>query len=169
MRKALKVINELKKSRIIKDYAIGGGIAVIYYVEPILTYDLDIFFIPREENKLAVLSPLYNFLKRKGYKFDKEHVIIEDIPVQFLPAYNDLLKEAFKNAYVTKYKGIKTKVFEPEYLLAIMVQTFRAKDKERIIKMLDEAEIDKRLFKRILKKYALLEKYNRFVKLYYGE
>ena len=169
MEKALKVINELKKKRLIKDYAIGGGIAVIYYVEPMLTYDLDIFFIPMKEEDSEVLSPIYQFCRAKGYRIDKEHIIIEGIPVQFLPAYNDLVKEAFESTFVTKYKKTKTKVFKPEYLIAIMVQTFRAKDKERIIKMLDETDIDKGSLKKILKKYNLLEKFNRFVKLYYGE
>jgi hypothetical protein len=44
LKKTLKVLNDLKKKGIIKDYAIAGGIATIFYVEPILTYDLDIFF-----------------------------------------------------------------------------------------------------------------------------
>lgn len=35
----------MTKDNYIKDYAIGGGIAAIYYIEPILTYDLDIFII----------------------------------------------------------------------------------------------------------------------------
>jgi hypothetical protein len=42
--KTLKVIGGLKKNKVILDYAIGGGIAVLYYVEPLLTYDLDILF-----------------------------------------------------------------------------------------------------------------------------
>lgn len=169
MEKALKIINELKKRKIIKDYAIGGGIAVIYYVEPILTYDLDIFFLPKEEGTLDVLSPVYSFLKRKGYKEDKEHMIIEGIPVQFLPAYNQLIRESLNDVYEMKYKGIKTRVIKPEYLIAIMVQTFRPKDRERIIKMLDEAEIDGALLDSILKNYKLHSKFSKFIKTYYGE
>lgn len=41
----LKVINGLRRDKIIVDYAIGGGIATVFYVEPILTYDLDIFVL----------------------------------------------------------------------------------------------------------------------------
>ena len=39
-----------------KAYAIGGGIAATYYIEPVLTYDLDIFFIPASEG-LDILAP----------------------------------------------------------------------------------------------------------------
>ncbi len=75
----------------IKDYAIGEAIAALYYVEPLLTYDLYIFFIPVEES-LDVLSPIYNHLKKIGYKTHKEHMIIEGVPVQFIPVYNELIK-----------------------------------------------------------------------------
>jgi hypothetical protein len=37
LEKALKVIHELHKSGLIRAYAIGGGIAATYYIEPILT------------------------------------------------------------------------------------------------------------------------------------
>lgn len=51
MDEALKVINELAKKGIIKSYAVGGGIATILYTEPLLTYDLDVFYVPLEEEQ----------------------------------------------------------------------------------------------------------------------
>jgi len=52
MEKALQVIEEITRLGIIKAYAIGGGIAATYYIEPVLTYDLDIFFIPAKDELL---------------------------------------------------------------------------------------------------------------------
>lgn len=168
MESIIKIINELKEKGLISDYAISGGIAVVFYVEPILTYDLDIFFLPAREKKgLISLSPIYDYLKRKGYHADKEHIIIDQTPVQFIPVYNELIKEAVKNAHVTKYKKTKTQVLQAEYLIAIMLQTFRPKDKERIIKLLDEAKIDMKRLKEILKRHNLIERFNHFLKLYY--
>jgi len=57
MEKTLKVINAFKENKVIEDYAIGGAIAALYYVELLLTYDLDIFFITVEEG-LEVLHPI---------------------------------------------------------------------------------------------------------------
>jgi hypothetical protein len=34
MRKTLEIINELKQKGFITDYAIGGGIATLFYIEP---------------------------------------------------------------------------------------------------------------------------------------
>lgn len=170
MEKAIKAVRELQRRGLIKNYAIGGGIATIYYVEPILTYDLDIFFIPPEEEKeIMSNSSIYDFLETKGYKPHKEHIIIENLPVQFLPAYNELIREAIENAVEVKYKKTKTRIFRAEYLIAIMIQTSRPKDKERMIKILDEAEIEKGYLTKILQKCGLKEKFERFVRLYYEE
>jgi hypothetical protein len=91
MKKTLKIINELKEKGLIGDYVIGGGIATIFYVEPFLTYDLDVFIIPSKKEKkknLILLSPIFNYLEDKGYHWRGEHIIIEGIPVQFIPADN---------------------------------------------------------------------------------
>ena len=45
MEKALAVINHLEKDGLIGRYAIGGAVAATRYIEPIQTYDLDIFVV----------------------------------------------------------------------------------------------------------------------------
>ncbi len=169
MEKTIEIINELQKEGLIRNYAIGGGIATIFYIEPILTYDLDIFFIPSEEKRITTLSSIYHWLRKKGYKPYKEHIVIEEIPVQFIPVYNELVKEAVENSADKRYGKTKTRILKAEYLIAIMLQTFRSKDREKIIKILDETEIDIDYLTKILQKYNLKEKFDRFMRLYYGE
>jgi hypothetical protein len=165
--KTLKLIKELKKAEVVKDFSIGGGIAALYYIEPLLTYDLDIFFIPIEDS-IDVLSPIYSYLKEKGFKTKKEHVLIEGIPVQFIPVYNDLVKEAVQHSIEAKYGRIKTRVLGLEYLIAVMLQTYRPKDRERLVKVFEQAKIDIRLLKKILKQHGLYDKYIRFKEMYFG-
>ena len=101
--KTLKVLNDLAKKGLIERYVIGGGIAVIYYAEPVLTYDLDVFcFLSTEREGLITLSPIYEYLGKKGYSVQGEHVAIEGIPVQFIPAYNELVEEAVNKAVEIK-------------------------------------------------------------------
>ena len=166
MESAIKIINEIQKTGLVKAYAIGGGIALSYYVEPILTFDLDIFFIPPKE-RLDSLSPIYEYLKKKGYKHQKEMIIIEGIPVQFIPAYNELVKEAVEKASQSKYRRVKTRILKVEHLLAIALQTDRSKDRERVIKILDEARIDKSYLEKILKRFDLYDKFLNFKSRYY--
>ncbi len=166
MDKTLKIIKELKTRKIIQDFSIGGGIAVLYYVEPLLTYDLDIFFIPVEDS-IDVLAPIYDYLKDKGCKTQGEHILIEGVPVQFIPVYNELVKEAVLRTAEVKYGRMKTKVIGLEYLVAIMLQTNRAKDRERLVKIFHEAKVDLQLLKRVLKKFNLLDKYTKFKDMYF--
>ncbi|MCK4257134.1 hypothetical protein KAX35_09615, partial [candidate division WOR-3 bacterium] len=79
MRNTLQVINELKEKGLIKDYAIGGAIGALRWIEPFFTRDLDIFIVLKEkseEGELIVLSPIYEELKKRGYIWEGHWIII---------------------------------------------------------------------------------------------
>jgi hypothetical protein len=96
MEKPLQVLNTLESDGVITRYAIGGAMAATFYAEPVLTFDLDIFvLLPHRQvaGGLLSLAPLYEDLRRRGYIEEGECVLIEGVPVQFLPVYNALLDE----------------------------------------------------------------------------
>ena len=157
MEKTLQVIEEMARLGIIKSYAIGGGIAATYYIEPILTYDLDIFFLPAKEG-LDEIAPIYEFARGRGYDEQDEALVIEGFPVQFIPAYNDLVREAVADPAMLTYRGVKAKVVRAEFLAAIALQTGRAKDRERFIRLLESGSVDRTILARILEKHGLAEK-----------
>jgi predicted nucleotidyltransferase len=163
MREAILVINELKEKGLIKDYAIGGGIATLFYTEPFLTYDLDIFILTETTSTQAIidLSPIFEYLKKKGYYWKGEHILIEGVPVQFIYA-DELEKEAVEKARIAEYEGVKTKVIAPEYLIAILLRAGRKKDIEKVEKLLQEAEIDKEELRKILDKFGLRERFKSY-------
>lgn len=166
--RVFKVINKMYQEGILISYAVGEALATIYYTEPFATKDIDIFFIPPEKDKLIVLTPFYNFLLKKRYKTYKEYVMIGGVPIQFIPTATELEKEAVENAISVKYKNIDVKIFRPEYLVAIFLDVFRAKDRDKLLKLLDQAKIDKALLKNILARHNLDKKYNDFMEKYYG-
>lgn len=49
----LRASNELVSAGLIKDYAQGGALAAIYYIEPVTTYDADIIFIASDKTLSA--------------------------------------------------------------------------------------------------------------------
>ena len=51
-----------------------------------------------------------------------EHVLIEGVPVQFLPAYNALADEAIETAATLDYEGVPVRVVRPEYLVALYLE-----------------------------------------------
>ncbi|MCM8820377.1 MAG: nucleotidyltransferase [Candidatus Omnitrophica bacterium] len=164
MRETIKVINKMVKEGLFNDYAIGGGIATMFYIEPFLTYDIDIFLLLEHwKGNVVLLTPVYDYLKEAGYKWKGEHIIVEGVPVQFIPA-DELEKEAIKNARRIVYEGVKTKIIGPEYLIAILLRAGRKKDIEKIEKILDEVKIDKKILNDILTRYGLDESFRAFLK-----
>src|SRR6266481_1183112 len=118
MKTTLQVLNELEGSRVIERYAIGGAMGATFYVEPLLTFDLDVFVtLPRTAAGLVTLTPIYEALRARDYKQEGECVDVEGVPVQFLPAYNPLVEEALHEARETTYEETPTRVLRAEHLL----------------------------------------------------
>ena len=150
----LRAANDLVLAGLIKDYALGGALAAIYYTEPITTYDADIIFVANNETLSAGIPEIYWHLQSKGWRVEREHLLIGDFPVQFLAA-SGLTEEAVREAIPVQYEGVPAKVFRPEYIIAIAASVGRHKDFARIEQMLDQVKIDKALLDDILRRYSL--------------
>ena len=64
----LRAANELVSAGLIKDYALGGALAAIYYTEPITTYDADIIFVASDKTLSAGIPAIYSHLQLKGWR-----------------------------------------------------------------------------------------------------
>ena len=158
MRQTLEVLNSMVLDGIIKDYAIGGAMGAMYYTEVFTTYDLDIFVVFADEERIDVLAPVYQYLRGRGYNTDMnmaECINIEGVPVQFLPAYDNLVRDALGDARKIDYDGVPTKVLKATYLAAICVKVGRPKDKVRTQLLLASDGFDNAEFQRILLKHGL--------------
>jgi hypothetical protein len=150
----LRAANELVSAGLVEDYALGGALAAIYYVEPFTTYDANIFFIPATEDLTGGIPQIYEALRARGWKVEEDHLLLRDFPVQFLAAHG-LTEEAVKEALSLNYKGVATKLFRPEHIIAISASVGRLKDLARIEQVMEQADIDKNLLETILKRYKL--------------
>ncbi len=161
MKETLKTLNTLKADGIIRTYAIGGAVAAFFYIEPTLTDDMDVFILLDEpDSEFVTLSPIYSRLKELGYsKFEKEGIVIDKWPVQFLPASSGLEKEALLKAKDEIIEGEPVRVFTAEYLMALCVAVGRAKDKIRLSQFLSEGCFDSTLFEDILSRFDLAGKW----------
>ena len=120
MKSALAVLNELEAQGLLGRYAIGGAMGAMFYVEPVATYDLDIFVVlPASHGGLITRTPLYDALHRRGYEPKAECVMIEGVPVQFLPAYNALAEEALLQARNVDVEGVPTRVLRIEHAFGV--------------------------------------------------
>ncbi|MFH1957592.1 MAG: hypothetical protein ABIJ15_03870 [bacterium] len=168
MKKTLELINEMQAAGLIKDYAVGGAVGALRWVEPFFTRDLDVFVILAQEPKgkdLIVLTPLYEYLKKKGCLWEGQWLVVDGVPVDFFPADN-LEKEAVADAEETEYEGVKTKVITPEFLIALFLRASRDKDIRKTEMLLEQAQINRKKLDRILKKYKLSGKFVRLRRKY---
>ncbi|MBI3530609.1 MAG: hypothetical protein HY067_21900 [Betaproteobacteria bacterium] len=156
MRRTLQVLNDLERAGVLGRYAIGGAMGATFYVEPLLTFDLDVFVVlPQTRGGLLSLAPLYTALRKQGYAEEGECVFIEGVPVQFLPAYNALLEEALAEALDTPYEDTHTRVLRAEHLVAICLQTGRDKDRERVRIFNTQAKLDMEYLSGVLARHDL--------------
>ena len=156
MKATLAILNELEAHGIFRRYAIGGAMGALFYVEPVVTYDLDVFVVlPVSRGGLLTVTPIYDALRQRGYEPKDEQVIIEGIPVQFLPAYNPLLEEALEYAHTMQVEEVSTRVLQIEHLICISVHTGRVKDRERIRLLMEEGHPNRTFLAEICTRHHL--------------
>lgn len=151
-----RVLNDMKSEGIIRDYALGGAMAVLFYAEPTRTYDLDVFVIlPPSDQPIVTLTPIYAWLRARGFEAHAEHVLIHGVPVQLIPAYNDLVAEATTAAREHDYEDVTVRVCPPEHLIALALQAGGGRRRERAHQLFETADIDRILLDRLLRRYGI--------------
>ncbi len=139
--KVIKRLNRLKEIGVIKDYAIGGAHAVAYYLEPVKTLDLDIFVFAGSDEDFYIFR---TYIKKAGFRMRGTHVIVDNIPVHFLPgSLHPFINEAVRRAKRIRIRNIPTKVLTVEYLIVSLLMAFRLKDKMVIPDLLGLADMEK--------------------------
>jgi hypothetical protein len=166
----LAAINQMQADGVIGKYAIGGAVGATFYLAPAATVDLDIFVIlPDTSGGLLVsLSPIYEYLKSHGGKVQDEYIVIGGWPVQFLPPNNHLEQEAVNEAVSTSVEGLPTWVMSAEHLVAIALNTGRAKDHNRILQFFEQDAVDRKKLSRILQNHGLTLKWTQFEQRFLG-
>lgn len=150
------VINDLKHDGVVEEYAVGGAMALLFYIEPAATYDLDIFaLLPPGQGLLVDLRPVYAALGRRGFSPDREHIRIYDVPVQILPAYNALVEEAVETARSVVLDGVDVRVVDPEHLAAIALQTGGDVRRLRALQLVSSGAADLTSLNALLQRFGL--------------
>jgi len=157
-RDALIAIGQLRDEAVISEYAIGGAMAMVFWSEPVATYDLDVFVLmPTGSGPLISLAPLYAWAARNGYAVEQEHIVISSVPVQIIPAHNDLAEEAVSEAVLLEFHGAPVRVMRPEHLVALYLEPSARTRKrlERVAALLEGDVIDRPRLDSILSRFGL--------------
>ena len=164
-------INRMESDGIIGKYAIGGAVGATFYLEPLATADIDIFvMLPTPPGgSLLSLAPIDEYLTAHGCRVDGERIVVGDWPVQFLPPRSTLEQEALADAVETEVDGVRTRVLGAEHLVAIALETGRAKDFARIAQFFEQDAVDADMLNKILLRHGLVSKWEKFERKYLEE
>lgn len=146
MDKVAELLNEMVAQGIIEDYAVFGAVAQMRYTEAVVTMDADILVAVPDPDKLDVLNPIYTFCRKRGYLPEGEAIRVGEWPVQFIPTFSRLTREAIRDAETGDLDGIPLRVIRADYLAVIALSVGRAKDFARILALREaDAVTDKEI------------------------
>lgn len=154
----LRALNTIKAEGVIEEYGIAGAMAMVFWAEPVPTFDLDVLvLLPPPEGDLISLDGIYRWAKSRGYAAQDEHIVIEGLPTQFVPAPNSLAREAIGAAVEIEYQGVVVRVVRPEYLIALYLQpqAKTPKRRERAAMLLELPRLNREELGAILERHGL--------------
>ena len=151
-----RVLNQLEADGILEQYAVGGAMAMVFWAEPTVTFDLDVFvFLPETPSPIVSLEPLYAALRARGFEVAAEHVLVHGTPVQFLVSPNELADEAIETAITRDLDGVPFRVMQPEHLCALWLQAGGAKRRERVEVLRQSGVVDEGKLLALLRRHGV--------------
>src|SRR5687767_12074582 len=96
----ISTLNRMVTDGVLDRYAIGGAVGATSYLEPMATFDVDVFvaFPAVPDSLLLSPTPIFDYLKARGCSMEGEYIVVGGWPVQFLPPTSPLVEEALAEA-----------------------------------------------------------------------
>jgi len=137
VRQVAELLNGMREAGIIDDYALFGAAAQMRYTEAVATLDADVLIAASTPDRLDVRQPIYAYCRARGYVPEGEAVRAGEWPVQFVPVFSSLTREAVALADTADFEGVPFRVVGAAHLAVIAVSVGRAKDFARILALLE--------------------------------
>ena len=135
---AIRVLNGLKRRRVIRDYVLIGAVAATAYMEPVFTEDLDIIVLGSNDNEYR---RVFHRVAEFADGLEGMHYIFGGTPVQMFPTtVKPLFRDTLEQARLARVGNLRVKVASPEHLIVLYLEAFRARDQLRIPHLLPAAD-----------------------------
>ena len=152
----------MRDAGVISDYALFGAAAQMRYTEAVATLDADVLVAVPSPDRLDVLGPLYDYCRTRGYEPEGEAVRVGAWPVQFVPVFSDLTREAVSAAETADFEGVPFRVVGADYLAVIALSVGRAKDMARVLALLESGAVSPEGVGDLASRHGLLDAWARF-------
>jgi len=162
MKEIVLLLNEMTEEGIITNYALFGATAQMRYTEPVATLDADVLVMLPSSERLDLLAPLYAFCAKKGYAAEGESIRVGEWPLQFIPTFSPLTREALEQAESVDFEGEPLRVVRADHLAVIALSVGRAKDFARILALLESKWVTREEIENLARMHGLSEAWDRF-------
>jgi hypothetical protein len=162
MKAVADLLNLMVESGTIANYALFGATAQMRYTEAVATLDADVLVVLPGVQGLDLLGPIYEFCRNRGYEPQDEAVLVGVWPVQFVPVFSSLTREAVESADTADFEGSPVRVVRAAHLAVIALSVGRAKDYARILALLESKNIVPEEIESLAARYGLTEAWQRF-------
>jgi hypothetical protein len=164
-----QLLNEMRAAGVIRNYALFGATAQMRYTEPVATLDADVLVDVPSSERLDALGGICEFCAAKGYGPEGEAIRVGAWPVQFVPAFSRLTREAMEQADTADFEGVPFRVVRPDYLAVLALSVGRAKDYTRILPLLESDSVGRDEIGRLAERHHLAEAWKRFERRFLDE
>ena len=146
---AIRVLNQLRRRKVIRNYALIGSVGATAYLEPLLTEDLDIVvLVDTDEEYISTFRRVTELSEGT----EGMHLVFGGVPVQMFPSTTrPLYRDALDNARRARVGNLRVNVASPEHLILLGLEAFRPTDRLRILLLLEVA--DQREVGRLLRRF----------------
>lgn len=135
---AVAALNQFKRRRIIRDYAIIGAVAATAYMEPMATADLDVIISVKSDDEYR---RIFGIISEYAEGQDGMHQILGGVPVQVFPSsLMPLYQDTVETARQIRIGNMRTKVATAEHLILLGLMAGRVQDHFRIRHLLKIAD-----------------------------
>jgi hypothetical protein len=169
MKEVAELLNVMRNSGVIADYALFGAAAQMRYTEPVATLDAHVLVEVPSAERSDPLAAIYQFCADRGYQPNGEAVRVGAWPVQFIPVFNPLTQEALKRAETADFEGVPLRVVRADFLAVIALNVGRARDWTRILALLQSGSVSRDEVARLAARHGLTDAWQRFEKRFLND
>lgn len=145
----IKILNELKRKRKLKGYAIFGAVGATFYMEPVYTADIDVLVLADTDTDYI---NVWRELSKHAEKVLDFGFVISDTKVQILPSsISPLARDSLMTAKRVRVGTTTTRVVDREHLILLFLSANRQKDRFKASVLLEKPDIP--YLNRLLKRF----------------
>jgi len=137
-------------------------LAQMRYTEPVATLDAGVLVAVSQPDRIDVLDGIYAFCAVRGHLPEGEAVRVGSWPVQFVPAFSPLPREAVDLAETADFDGVPLRVAGAAHLAVIALSVGRAKDFARVLALLESGSVTRGEIEVLATRHGLATAWERF-------